>query len=327
MERRRELHGELAGLGVTPRRGRRVTGTTLLLLVPLVPLVLFGVARAAAPVSILGVLLDDPWSYVIVAVAAIVLGALLMALRPVERFAARALFGMRAPSQEESARVEPLLARACTSAGIDRDGLVLRAEDAGAINAYATAGHLLCFTTGALRLPDRQLEAVLAHELGHHSELHPWISALTWWLQLPAVPLKALLSWLRGAIGAVAARLGGLARPVGVVLLGLLWIITIQVLWLVWVADALAAWIARRTEFAADARAVGFGYGPALLEAYATLGGHSEPKGRLARLADFHPPMEDRIAAIQAQVRMMPGLVNDQMTHTSSAITSSDQNG
>ena len=40
--------------------GRRVTSTTLLLLMPLVPLVLFGVARAAAPVSLLGVLFDDP---------------------------------------------------------------------------------------------------------------------------------------------------------------------------------------------------------------------------------------------------------------------------
>ena len=47
--------------------GRRVTGTTLLLLVPLVPLVLFGVARAAAPFSVLGVLFDDPWNYAIVA--------------------------------------------------------------------------------------------------------------------------------------------------------------------------------------------------------------------------------------------------------------------
>jgi hypothetical protein len=46
-----------------PPRGRRVTATTLLLLVPLVPLVLFGVARAAAPFSVLGVLFDDPWNY------------------------------------------------------------------------------------------------------------------------------------------------------------------------------------------------------------------------------------------------------------------------
>jgi Zn-dependent protease with chaperone function len=76
----------------------------------------------------------------------------------------------------------------------------------------------------------------------------------------------------------------------------LLWIVTIQVLWLVWVADVLAAWIARRTEFAADARAVEFGYGPALLEAYAKLGGPDEPKGRVAHLGDSHPPMTERVA-------------------------------
>jgi Zn-dependent protease with chaperone function len=185
---------------------------------------------------------------------------------------------------------------------MDRDRLVLMAEDSSAINAYATAGHLVCFTTGALRLPDHQLEAVLAHELGHHTELHPWISAFTWWVQLPAVPLKALLAALRRAIGGTAARIGGLARPFGVVLLLLLWIVTIQLLWLVWVADVLAAWIARRTEFAADARAVEFGYGPALLEAYAKLGGTEEPKGRLARLVDFHPPMAERVASVRGSM-------------------------
>jgi Zn-dependent protease with chaperone function len=284
--------------------GRRVTGTTLLLLLPLVPLALFGVARAAAPVSILGVLLDDPWTYLLVAAAAVLAGVVLMALRPVEAFAARALFGMRAATAGEEARVEPLLARACAAAGIPRSRLMLRMEDSNAINAYATAGHLVCVTTGALRLPDPQLEAVLGHELGHHSELHPAISALTWWLQLPAVPLRALLGALRRLVGRVTARVGGLARPIGVVLLVLLWLVAFQLLWLVWVADVLAAFVARRTEFAADARAVEFGYGPQLLEAYATLGAAAAaPKTRLQRLTDFHPPMVERIERIRGSPR------------------------
>jgi Zn-dependent protease with chaperone function len=282
--------------------GRRITGTTLLLLVPLVPLALFGVARAAAPVSILGVLLDDPWTYLLVAAAAILAGVVLMALRPVEAFAARALFGMREATEEEAARIEPLLARVCAAAGMERDRLMLLMEDSNAVNAYATAGHLVCVTTGALRLPDPQLEAVLGHELGHHSELHPAISALTWWLQLPAVPLKALLRGMRRLIAGVAARLGGLARPVGVVLLVLLWLVAFQLLWLVWIADVLAAFVARRTEFAADARAVEFGYGPQLLEAYATLD-TGVPRSRLQRLTDFHPPMEERIERIRTRTR------------------------
>jgi STE24 endopeptidase len=279
-----------------------VTGTTLLLLVPLVPLALFGVARAAAPVSILGVLLDDPWSYLIVAAVVVLVGAVLMTLRPVESFAARALFGMREPTAEETARVEPVLARACVAAGIGRDRLLLRIEDSSALNAYATAGHLVCVTTGALHVPERQLEAILAHELGHHTELHPWISALTWWLQLPAVPLKAILRAMRRAIATIAARLGGLARPVGVVLLILMWIVAFQILWLVWIADVLAAAVARRTEFAADARAVDFGYGKPLLEAYEMIGQGGEPKSGLARLADFHPPMSERVGRVRARL-------------------------
>lgn len=283
--------------------GRRVSGTSLLLLLPLIPLALFGVARAAAPVSVLGFLLDDPWTYIAVAVAIVVIGAVLMALRPVEAFAARVLFGMRAATADERARIEPLLDSAAGRAGIDPRRLMLRMEDATAINAYATAGHLVCVTTGALRLPGDQLEAVLGHELGHHSELHPLISSLTWWLQLPAVPLKALLAWLRRLIAATAERLGGIFKPVGVVLLVVLWIVTFQVLWLVWVADVLAAFVSRRTEFAADASAVGWSYGPDLLEAYATLGTASAaPKTRLERLTDYHPPMQERIQRIQAQL-------------------------
>jgi Zn-dependent protease with chaperone function len=310
--------------------GRRVSGTTLLLLVPLVPLVLFGVARAAAPVSILGVLLDDPWTYVLVAAAAALAGVVLMALRPVEAFAARALFGMRPAGAGERARVEPLLARACDAAGIERKRLMLRMEDSNAVNAYATAGHLVCVTTGALRLPDPQLEAVLGHELGHHSELHPLISALTWWLQLPAVPLKALLRWLRRLIAGVAARLGGLARPIGVVLLVLLWIVAFQVLWLVWVADVLAAFVSRRTEFAADARAVDFGYGPDLLEAYATLGASgSEPKTRLQRLTDFHPPMDERIERVRERLEAARAAPPDQDrgTHAGTRATRARRSG
>jgi Zn-dependent protease with chaperone function len=282
--------------------GRRLTGTSLLLLLPLVPLALFGVARASAPVSLLGLLLDDPWSYLIVAAVAVLAGAVLMTLRPVEAFAARALFGMRAPTPEEDRTVEPLLARVCTAAGFERERLMLRIEDSSALNAYATAGHLVCVTTGALRLPEHELEAILAHELGHHRELHPLISALTWWLQLPAVPLKALLRALRRLVAGVAARFGGLARPIGVVLLVLLWIVAFQLLWLVWVADVLTALVARRSEFAADAEAVRFGYGAALLEAYETLGQPEHPKSRLERLTDFHPPMSERVERVREQL-------------------------
>jgi Zn-dependent protease with chaperone function len=287
---------------VTRTGGRRITGTTLLLLVPLVPLILFGVARAAAPVSVLGILLHDPWTYAVLAVVLVVVGGLLMSLRPVEAWAARVLFGMRSPTPEEQAAIEPGLARACGAAGIRRDRLLVRVEDSHAANAYAAAGHIVCVTTGALRLPEPELEAVLGHELGHQTELHPTISAMTWWLSLPAVPLKAALRFLQRLIAAVAGRLGGLARPVGIVLAALLWIVAVQLLWLVWVADVLTAAIARRTEFDADAAAVDWGYGAQLLAAYDVLGAGEQPKGRLARLADHHPPMDERIVRIRERI-------------------------
>jgi Zn-dependent protease with chaperone function len=100
----------------------------------------------------------------------------------------------------------------------------------------------------------------------------------------------------------VAARFGGLARPIGVVLLVLLWIVALQLLWLVWIADVLTALVARRSEFAADAGAVEFGYGPALLDAYETLAQPEQPKSRLERLTDFHPPMSERVERVRGQL-------------------------
>ncbi len=280
-------------------RGRRITGTTLLLLAPLIPLLLFGVARAAAPFSLLGLVFHHPWAYALVAAAVVVAGALVMSLRPVEAWAARVLFGMRAPTDAERAAVAPGLDRVAETAGMDPERLLLRIEDSGAPNAYAAAGHIVCVTTAALRLPAAELEAVLAHELGHHTELHPQITAMAWWLNLPAVPLKALLRWLRGIIAAIAARLRGLGRPVALILNALLWLVALQLLWLVWVADLLAAAMARQTEYAADARAVHWGYGPELLAAFGTLGAGEAPTGRIERLADNHPPLERRVARIQ----------------------------
>ena len=268
-------------------------------MLPAVPLVLFGVARAAAPASVLGVFFDDPWTYVLFAVVMILAGGLLMAWRPFEAWAARVLFGMREPQPDEVAKLEPVLQDAARRAGIEPARLLLRVEETSSLNAYAAAGHIICVTTGALALPPRELEAMLGHELGHHTELHPVLTALVWWLNLPAVPLKAALRFLRRLIATVAARLGGIFRPVGIVLLALLWVVTFQLLWLVWVADVLTAMVARRTEFAADARAVEWGYAPALLEAYERLDHGDEPTGRLERLMASHPPMAERIGRIR----------------------------
>ena len=116
-----------------------------------------------------------------------------------------------------------------------------------------------------------------------------------------AVPLRRS-SQDCAARSAAPPHASGAWCPDGVILFVLLWIVTIQVLWLVWAADVLAAWVARGTESAADARAVEFGYGPTLVEAYAKLGGPEQRKGRLARLVDFHPPMPERVARVRASM-------------------------
>ena len=63
-------------------------------------------------------------------------------------------------------------------------------------------------TTGALELPDEQLEAILAHELGHHRGLHPVMTAIVWWLSLPGVALAAIYRLMRRAVSSWGAASG-----------------------------------------------------------------------------------------------------------------------
>jgi Zn-dependent protease with chaperone function len=71
--------------------------------------------------------------------------------------------------------------------GVRRETYELWIQERDELNATAAAGHIVGVTQQAFRqLPNGQLAAVLAHELGHHVSGHTWAGMLTFWYALPA---------------------------------------------------------------------------------------------------------------------------------------------
>jgi Zn-dependent protease with chaperone function len=280
---------------------RRPGRTALALLVPLLLFVVYGMVRVAAPVSALGLLFDEPVGFAVVAAAASLAGAALLFLRPLEVAVAGVIGGpARDPSDAERQRLDRLLTRVGARARMKPKRLIVRVQEQHGANAAAGAGHLLFVTTGALALPDDQLEAVLAHELGHHRGMHPVLGAVVWWLRLPGVALAAAYRLLQRAVQAATARLGALGRLVAAVLLLLLLVWQVLVMWIFYLGELLAMWAARVSEYEADAAAARWGYAEPLASAYAALGAHEvEPAGRFRRLAADHPPLSARIAVLR----------------------------
>src|SRR5690606_36051606 len=88
----------------------------------------------------------------------------------------------------------------CAQAGVRGDRYVLRVQRSNALNATAGAGHLVGVTVTALNLPPRYLEAVLAHELGHHLGGHAAIGLLHSWYSFPLRTVVRVATWVgRGA--------------------------------------------------------------------------------------------------------------------------------
>ena len=280
---------------------RRPGRTTLALLLPLLLFVLFGMARVAAPVSALGLVFDDPVGFAVVAAVTSLAGTLVLFVRPLERSLAGVFGGpVRPPSQAERERLEQLLEPVGARARVDPARLIVRIQEQPTANAAAGAAHLLFVTTGALKLPDDQLEAVLAHELGHHRGLHPVLGALVWWLRLPGVALASVYRGLRRGVAGAGARLGAIGRLLAVPLLVLLILWQVAVMWIFYAGELLAMWAARQSEYDADAAAARWGYAGRLASAYAALGAHElEPSGRLRKLMADHPPLPDRIELLQ----------------------------
>jgi Zn-dependent protease with chaperone function len=277
------------------RLSRRPDRGLLVLLLPYLVFIAYGIARIDAPASLLGLLFDEPLGFAIAATVIAVGGTALLCTPAAERRVARAFVESRDPQPAELARLAPLLDRLGQRSGMDARRFDVRVQESGDLNAAAGGLRSLFITTAALRREDGELEALLAHELAHHRALHPVGTLVLWWLSLPGEALEAVYRALRR----LAQRLAGRVRPLALLVELLLFIWQVAVMWIFYVGRLLARWAARVSEYAADRAAAEWGYGPQLAALYADVGDVA-PQTRLERLLLEHPPMPKRIARLTA---------------------------
>ena len=215
----------------------------------------------------------------------------------------------RKPSPEELARLMPLWDRVLARVGKSkRRRYRLRVDDDVRLNAAAGGGSLVIVTTRAMTsLPDNQLEAVLAHEFGHHVGFHPIMLLVQQWMARPldwaarlSVAVHNLLAWLSG----------WRMHPIAFVLVWVA-ILAIRAALLVLdnivkVAMLLLLFLGRQAEYKADTVATRLGYGHPLIDALAEI--ESQHEAALAHQQatvpaspfwDTHPPTSERIRRIR----------------------------
>src|SRR3954452_1796303 len=232
-----------------------------------------------------------------------------------ERMAIRAVWGFHRPSTTQEAALQPAWSRALRATGTAAGDVELYVQTARTPNAYAAGGRSVAVTARIVencangRLPEDQLVAVLAHELGHHA------TGAT----RPMLLLSCLTAPWRGTASALAVLANILAgrhprRGLGIVVLAGLAVAGFRALqqgrWMpggVLVVVGLAAVlvplanaaISRQSEYAADRFAAAHGLAIELTAALRVLnGGHRAPRG-WSRLLSTHPTSEQRIKALQ----------------------------
>jgi Zn-dependent protease with chaperone function len=320
-----------ASAPLVPARSR-VSGTSLGMFAIVLLIWLLSLVVVALPAYGAAVLAGWPRvTVVILACAAWTASAAFILIRPVEAGLARLLYrSLRRPRPAELARIAPVLERVCRRAGTDPGRYLLRVEEKRQVNAFALGGHVLAVTRMSLELPDDMLEAVLAHEVGHHRHLHPLAIILGWWYLLPFEAgdrllraIRRLTRWLARIFNRLNDRTGGLAggrAPDGalgmlvllavlgvLVVAGSVVVVVLGVLWLplallVRLAKVLAAALSRAGEHAADRHAAELGYGPGLVQVLFLFqqAEFAAPRPRgMAALLRSHPSSQARIDAIR----------------------------
>ena len=214
------------------------------------------------------------------------------------------LFNKFEPLADESikARVEALMKRC----GFAAKGLFVMdgSRRSGHGNAYFTglgaAKRVVFFDTLLERLAPGEIEAVLAHELGHFKHRH--VQKRMFSMFALSLLGFALLGWLSGQVGFYLG-LGvqpNLAAPNNALAL-LLFMLALPVF--VFFLTPIGSRLSRKHEFEADAYAraqsSGADLAAALLKLHEDNAGTLTPDPVYARFYYSHPPASERLAALQ----------------------------
>ncbi|MEV6876585.1 M48 family metalloprotease [Amycolatopsis sp. NPDC051128] len=269
-----------------------------------VVLALPGVASSLVVLTLIGKLAWPEYLWV-VPVAWVVAGAITF-VPAFEHLLLPPMFGVQRPTPRQRDQLAPSWQAVCAAAGVDSSRYRLWVDRSRELNAFAAGGRAVAVTRTALDLEAPRLEAILAHELGHHLSGHTGVSLLIAWLELPARVLARLVRLLADALPHVARAFGAFGRPVAALLgLGILAVLAFLDPWLLLapLLGPVLAWSRRRGEYRADRMAAQLGYGPelvALLKEWIVrhrgderrwwdrlLSGHPADIDRVKRLKDF----------------------------------------
>ncbi|MFF2192158.1 M48 family metalloprotease [Streptomyces sp. NPDC058157] len=233
--------------------------------------------------------------------------------RPSERFLARHLLRLQHPLPSELAVLAPVWREVTARAGVDGNRYELWIEDSDELNALAAAGHVVAVTRRALeRLPEAQLAAVLAHELGHHTAGHAWTGLLSWWYALPGrLAWRVLAAATVGTIR-IASGFSLVAAGVLVILFGWISLATLTLTYglplLLLTLPYLSAAVGRRAELRADRHAAALGFAPMLSrmlhDVLAAEAPASDEGGVLSRLLSTHPDPRTRLHHLQRHMQL-----------------------
>ncbi|AZM60593.1 MULTISPECIES: M48 family metalloprotease [unclassified Streptomyces] len=208
--------------------------------------------------------------------------------RPTESALARHLLRLRYPTPQERAKLEPVWREVTARAGVEGRNYELWVEDSDSLNAVAAAGHIVGVTRFAMnQLPNGELAAVMAHELGHHVGGHAWSGLLGYWYALPgriAWRVLRAVTWFMFRVSRVFSCFGVLFFGLVVGGIALATISTLYGLPLLILAMpyALAA-VGRRSELRADQHAAALGFAPMLAAVLEKL--HQQEQQQAAAIA------------------------------------------
>jgi STE24 endopeptidase len=197
-------------------------------------------------------------------------------------------------------RVERLLARCgFTARGLYvMDGSKRSAHGNAYFTGFGRARRIVFFDTLLARLAPDEIEAVLAHELGHFKLRH--VLKRMAWSAAASLALLALLGWLVGQPWFYAGLgVPGPAPRYGVALV--LFMLALPAF--TFLASPLAAMYSRRHEFEADRYAASHASAPALIAALVKLyednASTLTPDPVHSAFFDSHPPAPARIARLE----------------------------
>ena len=198
-------------------------------------------------------------------------------------------------------RVERLLARCGFAAKglFVMDGSKRSSHGNAYFTGFGAARRIVFFDTLLSRLQAEEVEAVLAHELGHFKLRH--VLKRTAWFAAGSLALLALLGWLVGEPWFYAGLgVPGPAPRYGVALV--LFMLALPIF--TFLAAPLASLYSRKHEFEADAYAARNASAPALVAALVKLyednANTLTPDPLHSAFYDSHPPAATRIARLEA---------------------------